>query len=60
MKAKRTKFDRIVRRMPAKNAPLAMRRLFPALVLLDQRTAAPTLKSRVALAILQELQQRKQ
>ena len=53
------KFDGLVHRMPAKQAPLALRQLFPVLVLPEHRTAAPTLKSRVALAILQELQRRR-
>ena len=47
----KSKFDGLVHRMPAKQAPLALRKLFPVLGLPEQRTAAPTLKSRVALAI---------
>ena len=45
------KFDGLVHRMPTKQVPLALRNLFPVLVLPEQRTAAPTLKARVALAI---------
>lgn len=55
----RRPFDGILNRMPAKLAPLAMRRLLPALVLPDQGAAAPTLKPRVALAILREMQLRR-
>lgn len=54
----RLPFDGILNRMPAKLAPLAMRRILPALVLPEQLAAAPTLKARVTLAILRELQLR--
>ena len=55
----RRSFDGILNRMPAKLAPLAMRRILPVLVLPEQGAAAPTLKPRVAMAILRELQLRK-
>ncbi len=45
--------------MPGQKAPVEMVKLLPALELPAQRAAAPTLKPRVALAILEELRARR-
>ena len=49
------KFNGITNKMPAKKAPAKMIRILPALELPAKGVAAPTLKPRVALAILEEL-----
>lgn len=51
----RIKFNGVTNKMPEKKAPVEMIRILPALELPAQRAAAPTLKPRVALAILEEL-----
>jgi hypothetical protein len=55
----RLDFNGITHRMPEQKAPAEMVKILPALDLPAQRAAAPTLKPKVALAILEDLRARR-
>ena len=53
------KSDGVTQKMPAQKAPAEVVALIPALDLPEQKSATPTLKSKVAVAILQRLEERR-